>query len=188
MMKSDCFLWSPMGIRLVLSISIMRRWPLACINVKSAFCRLKYLKERSMFALLASKNMNGTTDFFYCYIRTRKCKYKIQLRADVLISDPSSALLRIAPQCFYYKDNGNLVFIVVWIVVERLKTGLDYEVKSFLYQFDSWFNLELVIYGLGIMKFYVWQSNSFLFMQTIILMLWNATFFLGHTEWRTTDF
>lgn len=39
-LKSDCAMCSPTGIRIFLSITAIRRWPLVKADVKAAFCRL----------------------------------------------------------------------------------------------------------------------------------------------------
>lgn len=154
-LKSECSMCSPLGIRVVLTLTAIRRWPIVKADVKSAFLqtgeaqRDVYVRppresrdRRHYWLLLAAA---------YGLVNANA---KFQSQADELIMALGLCHMPLIPQLFYLLKNGVIVLVVIKIVDDLLMTGEDASVNDFIERFNKKFELGTVVRGPGSFKFY----------------------------------
>lgn len=136
-MNSNCCMCSPMGIRLTLAITAIRRWTVTKANVKSVFLQTGHADHnvyvcspRESFDkrhyLLLLPAANGFVN----------ANAKFQAQSDVLIISTGLSHLAYVPRLFHCKDGEILVLLVAKSVDDIRITGESVAVEHSIDRFN----------------------------------------------------
>lgn len=155
-MRTDCCMCSPLGIRVVISVSVYKKWRIIRIDVKTAFlqtgrasrkvyvippreCRQRDVLWLLLAAAYGLENANA----------------KWQVKSDSALASLGLIQSSAIPQLFVHTDrNGNIDMIVIKMVDDILATGQDDVLKSFVTDFGGPFALGEIMHGPGQLRFF----------------------------------
>lgn len=156
LMRTDCCMCSPIGIRIVLSVTSYRGWRIVRVDVKTAFLQTgpairvvymiptaEYRRRSPLWLPLAATYglVNSTA--------------KWQVMSDSALVSFGLVESACVPQLFMQvNDNNNLQMVLIKIVDDILTCGSDNAIRSFIHSFGSSFNIHGVSNGPGRLRIF----------------------------------
>jgi len=143
-LKSDSATCPPTGIRVLLSIASLMKWPLAKIDFTSAFLiPPRECGDRSKYWLLLTAA--------YGLVNANA---KWQKQSDEVLRGNGFLQCVHVPQLFYSKKDNELCMLAVKVVDDILFAGDNKSVRKVVKSIESSYSLGTVVYGPGTFLFY----------------------------------
>ena len=142
-MKTDCCMCSPLGIRIVVSVSTYKKWRLIRIDVKTAFQQTGPAM-RSVFVIPPKESRQRDVVWLllaaaYGLVNSNA---KWQVKSDGAITSLGFIQSSAIPQLFlHFDNNGSVDIVLIKIVDDILATGKDDALRSFVTHFGLVFKL-----------------------------------------------
>jgi len=154
-LKTDSAMCPPTGIRLLLSLTTIFKWPLAKIDFTSAFLQTGEAK-RDVYVVPPRECPNRAN---YWLLLTAayglvNANAKWQEHSDEFLRSIGFLQLVYVPQLFYIKRGNDLQVAAVKIVDDILFTGSEEHVRSIIDHIRSKYQLGIVLYGPGTFLFF----------------------------------
>ena len=154
-LKTDSSQCLPSGIRILLSISTIKKWPLSKIDFTSAFLQTGAAK-RDVYVVPPRECRRKS---FYWLLLTSayglvNANAKWQEQCEFLFLNMGLCQSRFVPQLFYAVKDSDLEIMAVKIVDDVLITGKRSRVQNFISSIKRRYTLGTVVFGPGSFLFY----------------------------------
>lgn len=159
-MEPDCFMCSPVGIRIFSTIVAMWHWPITNPELK---CTFSYTGMANKFISIFRqiKRWTKLLDSLRCPIWICQCNWKISIASWRL----SVWVGFISDECdsstLFLKEIVNLVFVATKIGNDFLLAGSETQIKLFLSQPDNQLKFGIIISVPGFLKYYGFTIEQF---------------------------
>ena len=154
-LKSDCSMCSPTGVRIVIMISSLFGWRIHKLDALTAFLQTG-AAERDVYVVPRRECRDRR--FLWLLLAAAyglvNANAKWQTQSDQLIQSLGLTQCPLVPQLFYKLSNGRLSLVVAKIVDDLMVTGEPGEVESFQSGFGKIFKLGTVCSGPGRLRFF----------------------------------
>lgn len=155
-MKSDCCMCSPIGIRILISIATFRGCRVIRIYVKTAFLQ-SIPANRNVYVIPPRESQSRGVLWVllaaaYGLVNSNA---KWQVKSDDALTSLSLVQSSTIPQLFLHFYSENHVDLVVIKMADAiLATGTDCALRSFAQDFGKKFNLAEITHGPGRLRFF----------------------------------
>lgn len=154
-LRNDCCMCAPMGIRIVLMLASLCGWKVAKADVKSAFLQTgRAARDVYVVPPRESKQKNVLWLLLSAAYGLVNSNAKWQVLSDRVFKDFGLKQSTDIPQLFYSKRNNGLQLVIAKIVDDFLITGEQGVVDKFLSFFDQRYKFGSVSRGPGRLRFY----------------------------------
>lgn len=154
-LRSDCCMCSPVGIRVILMIAAMKKWKVSNADVTSAFLQTGKAARK---VYVVPPRESGHKDKLWLLLTAAyglvNSNAKWQIMSDQVLVDFGLVQCPYIPQLFYKIQDRKLVLLVGKIVDDLLMTGVQEQVSVFIKHFNSKFKFGSVTSGPGKLRFY----------------------------------
>ena len=165
-LKTDSTSCPPTGIRALLSIATIHKWPLAKIDFKSAFLQTGDAK-RDVY-VVPPRECESRSRHYWLLLTAAyglvNANAKWQEHSDQFLHSIGFKQVSYIPQLFYIREGSDLISVAVKVVDDILFAGELWHLKKIVATVQSTYDLGTVVYGPGTFQFFgliVIQSEDF---------------------------
>jgi len=154
-LKTDSATCPPTGIRILLSIASLMKWPLAKIDFTSAFLQTGNA-ERDVY-VVPPRECGDRSNYWLLLTAAYglvNANAKWQKQSDDVLRSFGFNQLVYVPQVFFAEDANNLTMLAVKVVDDILFAGIQSKVRNVIHEIKGSYSLGTVVYGPGTFLFF----------------------------------